>query len=185
MWKAMRWADFGPMPGSLPSSSMRVCTAPSYTWAPTFVHVGEVLDLGGAVGVALFDQARVENFFDDAAPCDSGFFDDFVIIRGIVVVIVGGFILVDGRFGVLFCGLFTSVLGDHVGKAGPGGLGPFTLGFFGARGRGDDVAKAAFEFFAQLGLGLGKGRSEGLIIWNRPWDEPGITVGGHRIRFGR
>lgn len=90
----------------------------------------------------------------------------------------------DGRFGVLFCGLFTSVLGDHVGKPGPCGLGLFTLGLFGARGRGDDVAKAAFEFFAQLGLGFGKGRGKGLIIWNRPRDEPGIAVGGHWIRFG-
>src|SRR5215211_7124264 len=31
-WKAMRWALFGPTPGSRPSSSMRSWTAPSYTW---------------------------------------------------------------------------------------------------------------------------------------------------------
>src|SRR5919107_411281 len=30
-WKAMRWADFGPMPGSRPSSSMRSWTGPAYT----------------------------------------------------------------------------------------------------------------------------------------------------------
>src|SRR3954469_4073168 len=30
-WKAMRWALFGPTPGSRPSSSMRSWTAPSYT----------------------------------------------------------------------------------------------------------------------------------------------------------
>jgi hypothetical protein len=25
-WKAIRWADFGPMPGSRPSSSISACT---------------------------------------------------------------------------------------------------------------------------------------------------------------
>jgi hypothetical protein len=33
-WKAMRCADFGPTPGSRPSSSMRSWTAPSYTYIP-------------------------------------------------------------------------------------------------------------------------------------------------------
>jgi hypothetical protein len=28
-WKAMRWADFGPMPGSRPSSSIRSWTGPA------------------------------------------------------------------------------------------------------------------------------------------------------------
>src|ERR671932_300036 len=30
-WKAIRWADFGPIPGSRPSSSTRSWTGPSYT----------------------------------------------------------------------------------------------------------------------------------------------------------
>ena len=30
MWKAMRWADFGPMPGRRPSSSMRERSGPVY-----------------------------------------------------------------------------------------------------------------------------------------------------------
>src|SRR5690242_20053946 len=33
-WKAMRWALFGPTPGSRPSSSIRSWTAPSYTVLP-------------------------------------------------------------------------------------------------------------------------------------------------------
>ena len=35
MWKAIRWADLGPMPGSLPNSSISSWTAPSYTWIHT------------------------------------------------------------------------------------------------------------------------------------------------------
>jgi hypothetical protein len=31
MWKAMRWADLGPMPGRRPSSSISSWTIPSYT----------------------------------------------------------------------------------------------------------------------------------------------------------
>src|SRR3712207_5331086 len=33
-WKAMRWAPFGPTPGSRPSSSMRSWTTPSYNSGP-------------------------------------------------------------------------------------------------------------------------------------------------------
>ena len=107
-----------------------------------------MLNLGGAVGVAFFDQSRVEDFFDDAPPGDSRFFDDLIIIRGIIVVIVGRFILLNSRFGILFCGLFARVLGDHIGKPRAGRLSLFTLGLRRPGARGDDVAEAAFELFA-------------------------------------
>src|SRR5699024_2887669 len=111
-------------------------------------------------------------------PCDPGFFNDLVIIRGIVVVIVGGLILLDGRFSVLLGRWFTGVLGDHVGKPGPCGLGLFTFGLFGSGGRGDDVAKAAFELFAQFGFGFGKGRGKRFLTRDSPRDESCIAVGG-------
>src|SRR5689334_553861 len=64
-WNAMRCALFGPMPGSLPSSSIRSWTGPSNTWQSQPAHpacqrpepvVGQDGDLLGGVGDSADDE---------------------------------------------------------------------------------------------------------------------------------
>src|SRR5438128_7520499 len=53
-WKAIRWADFGPIPGSRPSSSTRSWTGPSYTcllaWRLLAEEVAEARHAAEGVG---------------------------------------------------------------------------------------------------------------------------------------
>src|SRR6185312_2189386 len=96
-WKAIRWADLGPMPGSRPNSSISSWTAPSYTKPHTALSddgskgnrpegpTGEDLDDRGAVVVALLDQAAVEQAFDRRPADHPGFLDGDVIIAGNVL----------------------------------------------------------------------------------------------------
>src|SRR5690606_39733252 len=52
MWKALRWAQLGPTPGSEPSSSIRSWTIPSYTPATAWPVVVRAV-LGAAVAAAV------------------------------------------------------------------------------------------------------------------------------------
>src|SRR3712207_4925774 len=50
-WKAMRWADLGPTPGSRPSSSIRSWTGAAYTSRPE--HPAEATEVEVAHGAGL------------------------------------------------------------------------------------------------------------------------------------
>src|SRR5699024_7295317 len=109
----MRWADFGPIPGSLPSSSIRLSTAPSYTVVP-FLRYG--VKFGCAIRVALFYQTRIEDICADAATGQPGVFDDFVVIRGVIVVIViRSFFFLGRRLSFRAGGRSPAILRHHVG----------------------------------------------------------------------
>lgn len=157
----------------------------------TVVHVGafrwwNCLKFGCAVGVAFFNESRVEYFFDDPAAGDPRFFNDLIIFRGVVVVIIiGWFFLWWGRVGVLFGRLLATVLGDHVRKPGTGGFGLFSLRLLRAGCGGDDVAEAAFEFFAELGLRFSKSGGEGFIIRCGAGDEASKTIRCYRVGYNR
>lgn len=84
---------------------------------PSFVEFREILEFWCAVSVALFNKTCVEYIFDNAATGQTGLFDDDIIIRGIViVVIVCWFVFVGGRLSILLACWLATVLGDHVGK---------------------------------------------------------------------
>src|SRR5438874_4389201 len=77
-WKARRCADFGPMPGSRDSSSMRSWIGPSYTLRADLLHLFDLRAqlllqpghgvLVGRRGLVVFDERRVDQGFARHAP---------------------------------------------------------------------------------------------------------------------
>src|SRR5699024_3198835 len=72
-WNAIRCADLGPMPGSLPSSSMRSWTMPSYT-GPTVVVRADG-DAGRALAVSRTRSRRAAAHLPDARAGDGRLLD--------------------------------------------------------------------------------------------------------------